>query len=161
MLNKIRKVNDFIAKILLSIGTLLFIILVLVVLLQIATRLFIPISISWTEEISRFLFLHIIAFVAPVVLKERKLVFVDLLFTIFPKKIINIFKVISDLMISILSIIIFSQSYKYILLGVGQIAPVTGLPMYIPYSMVFILFLFLSLYGITNFLNNLIKINKN
>ena len=62
MLNKIRKVNDFIAKILLSIGTLLFIILVLVVLLQIATRLFIPISISWTEEISRFLFLHIIAF---------------------------------------------------------------------------------------------------
>ena len=49
MLNKIRKVNDFIAKILLSIGTLLFIILVLVVLLQIATRLFIPISISWTE----------------------------------------------------------------------------------------------------------------
>lgn len=153
MLDKLKKVNDFIAKILLSIGALCFVLLLIVVLLQIATRLFIPVSISWTEEVSRFLFLYMIAFVAPVALKDRQLVFVDLILSFFPKNITKILRGISDLMISILSVIILFTSHNYILLGVGQIAPVTGLPMYIPYTMVFILSLFLSLYGISNFLD--------
>ncbi len=156
-LDKLKKINDFISKILLSLGALCFVLLVLVVLLQIATRLFIPISVSWTEEVSRFLLLYMIAFVAPVALKDRQLVYVDLILSFFPKKIVKILRGISDLLISVLSIIILSTSHNYILLGVGQIAPVTGLPMYIPYGMVFVLSLFLSFYGISNFLDILRK----
>lgn len=152
MLNALKKINNVIEKILLTFGTLCFIILVVVVLLQIATRLFIPITISWTEEVSRYLFLYMIAFVAPVSLRRRKLVFVDLLLSTLPKKVTFILRACSDLMVSVLSVIILFTAHNYILLGIGQIAPVTGLPMCIPYTMIFILSLFLSIFGISNFL---------
>lgn len=156
MLNKLKKINIYLERILISLGVLCFLFLIAVVLLQIATRLFIPISISWTEEISRFLFLYIIALVAPIALKERQLVFVDILLSYCSKRIVKVLKIISDLLVSVLSITVLLTSHNYVLLGIGQVAPVTSLPMYVPYFMVFILYLFLSIFSISNVIETIL-----
>ena len=42
------------------------------VLLQISSRLFLPFSISWTEELSRYLFIYMVALSVGVVLRQNR-----------------------------------------------------------------------------------------
>lgn len=155
MLLKLQKLNNILEKILLICGIISFVGLICVVILQIITRLWLPFPISWTEEISRFLFLYIVAFVAPVVLKNRELVFVDMFVTIFPTWFQIALSIAIDALIAVLSIVMFWTSRTYVLLGVGQIAPVTALPMYIPYASMALLGLFLALFSTTNLISRI------
>ncbi len=102
------------------------------------------------EVFVRFLFLYCMAFAAPVALKTRELVFVDMLVENLPARAQLVLLIVSDVMICVLSAAIFSKTWAYTELGIGQMAPATLLPMYIPYFTMFILFFFLSLFGITN-----------
>lgn len=150
MLLRLQKLNDILEKILLICGIISFLGLICVVILQIITRLWLPFPISWTEEVSRFLFLYIVAFVAPVALKNRELVFVDMFVTYAPKIVQDLLLIIIDILILMLSSVIFWTSRTYVLLGIGQVAPATLLPMYIPYASMTVMALFLSLFSITN-----------
>ncbi len=160
MLLKLQKLNDILEKILLICGIISFLGLICVVILQIITRLWLPFPISWTEEVSRFLFLYIVAFVAPVALRNRELVFVDMLVTSFPKIVQSVLGVIIDILILVLSAVIFWTSRTYMLLGVGQIAPATLLPMYIPYASMMIMSLFLSLFSFVNLIGSIVEFKK-
>ena len=155
MFAKIDHINNIIEKILLSLGIICFIGLVLVVLLQIIARLWLPWPISWTEEISRFLFLYCIALLAPITVKNRELVFVDMVVMNFPAHIQAYLIIISDFLISILSIVILWTSIPYLQLGIGQIAPASGLPMYIPYATMFVLSFFLSIFSLSNWVKHI------
>lgn len=56
------------------------------VLIQVISRTFLPKSPSWTEEISRYLFIYMVAFGSSVAVRKKEFVSVDLLTSFFPKK---------------------------------------------------------------------------
>lgn len=143
----LQKISDKTAKILLICALLSFIGLVGVVILQVITRLFLPITISWTEEVSRYLFLYCVAFAAPVALKKRELVFVDLLVMRLSTKMQNLLLLLSDAMIFILSLCITVVAITYTQLGIGQLSPALQIPMWIPHFSMFVLAFFLTFFG--------------
>jgi len=146
----IQKVAEKLSKILLFCSVLSFISLMLVVILQIITRLYLPITISWTEEVSRYLFLYSIAFAAPVVLNNRELVFVDILVMNLSANVQVYLLIMTDILIFILSICIAKVSVTYAQLGFGQLSPALQIPMWIPHLSILILSLFLTFFsGVT------------
>ena len=143
----LQKISDKTAKFLLICALLSFIGLVGVVVLQVITRLFLPITISWTEEVSRYLFLYCVAFAAPVALKKRELVFVDLLVMRLSSKMQNVLLLLSDAMIFILSFCMTIVAITYTQLGIGQLSPALQIPMWIPHFSMFVLAFFLAFFG--------------
>ncbi|MGL4676969.1 MAG: TRAP transporter small permease [Brevinema sp.] len=146
----LQKIENKTASALLILALLCFLSLIGVVVLQVITRLFLPITISWTEEVSRYLFLYCIAFAAPVALKNRELVFVDLFVMNLSTNLQTILLFLSDTMIFILTLCIMVKSVSYTQLGIGQLSPALQMPMWIPYFSMFILSFFLAFFsGIT------------
>lgn len=154
MFRIIEKLADIIEKILIFWGIVCFIGLLGVVILQVITRLWIPWTISWTEEVSRFLFLFCVSFLAPVVLKSRELIFVDLLTIHFSAKVQTFLLIGSDIAITILSGIVVPTAFVFASLGIGQISPALELPMWISYSSMCILFVFITFFGIVNIIRH-------
>lgn len=154
-MQNLQKIADRLEVFLRVLGLLCFGGMVLVVLLQVATRLWLPWPVSWTEEFSRFFFLYCIAFCAPVALKNRELVFVDMLVLNLPAKAQAVFLIVGDILISVLCIVICIQAVPYTQLGVGQTAPASGWPMTVFYASMIILSLFLSLFSLINWIRHI------
>ncbi|WP_067142949.1 TRAP transporter small permease [Oceanivirga salmonicida] len=113
--------KKFLIKILEICTFLSFSFLVINVLYQIISRRFFPqFSVVWTEEMSRLLFVYSIAFGAPLAIEKRGYVNVE----IFHHKLNPRVKRIFDILIEIISIILFSiTAYKglvFVKLGMNQ-----------------------------------------
>ncbi|WP_213995907.1 TRAP transporter small permease [Tepidanaerobacter syntrophicus] len=153
--------KDYVEKIL-EIGTFIsFIALVITVLIQIFTRFF-PLGISfiWTEEATRFLFIFSIAFAAPLAMKNKEYVNVDLILNILPKNIRKIFDIMIDLLSVVLFIIVFFQAIKFAKLGVGQTSPAMRIPAYVNFSSISIMAFFVLYYALGNLRNQVRSLDK-
>lgn len=148
------KKKDYIASIL-GFGTFFsFTALVVTVLLQVVTRFALPqYSFIWTEEAARFFFIYSVAFAAPLAMKKREYVNVDLVLNVLPKNARKVFDIIIDLFSVALFIMVFFQAIKFAKLGIGQTSPAMRIPMYIGFSSIIFLTTFVSYYAIINFIN--------
>ncbi|MGB4199363.1 MAG: TRAP transporter small permease, partial [Tepidanaerobacteraceae bacterium] len=141
--------KDYIERIL-GLGTFLcFTALIITVLIQIFTR-FLPLGISfiWTEEATRFFFIFSVAFAAPLAMKQREYVNVDLVLNYLPKNIRHLFEIIIDLLSIVLFTIVFFQAIKFAKLGVGQTSPAMRIPAYIGFSSIIFLAIFVLYYAL-------------
>lgn len=71
-----------------------FVAMVLVVILQIIFRFILRISVPWTEELSRLLFIYIGFFGTAIAVREKELIVIDLLIQRIPeklRKVLNVF----------------------------------------------------------------------
>ncbi|AOT70713.1 TRAP transporter small permease [Geosporobacter ferrireducens] len=150
------KNKDIIERIL-ELGTsLAFGALVVNVTIQVVTRFLIPsVTVVWTEEASRFLFIYSVVFAAPLAMKKREYVNVDMLLNIMPK---GMRKAI-ELLIQIASIglfgVVFIKGIEFAKLGMGQTSATLGIPMYRIYSSIAITSFFIMIYGIYNFVSDI------
>ena len=68
----------------------IFVAMVLVVVLQIIFRFILRISVPWTEELSRLLFIYIGFFGTAIAVREKELIVIDLLLQRTPTKVQNV-----------------------------------------------------------------------
>ena len=153
--------KDYLEKILETCAFICFSALVITVLIQIFTR-FLPLGISfiWTEELTRFLFIFSVAFSAPLAMKRKEYVNVDLILNILPQNIRNIFDTIINSLSIILFTIVFFQAIKFAKLGIGQTSPAMRIPAYIGFSSVMLLAIFVLYYAVMNFKEQLSSSDK-
>ena len=148
---EIVKNKDYIEKIL-EIGTFLaFSALLLNVTLQVATRFFLPaLSPVWTEELSRFLFIYAVVFAAPLAMKKKEYVNVDILLNSLSKSGRNILEILIEIISIALFILLFIKGIEFARLGIGQTSATLGISMTIAYSSIAITAFFIFIYGIYN-----------
>ncbi|WP_418964460.1 TRAP transporter small permease [Cetobacterium sp.] len=140
--------KDYIEKTLEYMVIISFLTLILVVFLQVFSRFFLPKAPSWTEELSRFLFIYSIMTAAPIALKRNEFVRVDILLVKLNKKVQHIFEIITYCLLNIFFLIIAYEGFTFGNLGVKQTSPAMGIPMYLSYGTVCYSGIFLLIYGL-------------
>ncbi len=120
------------------------------VLLQISSRLFLPFSISWTEELSRYLFIYMVALSVGVVLRQNRNISVELFHHLLGPRMKAAFQVLICLLTGVFAFLVLPYAWKYAQNGTWQTSPTLGISMlYIFFSTVvtFALLLVYSLLG--------------
>lgn len=135
--------------------------LIFTVILQIVTRRFlVDIAPSWTEEASRFFFIYTISFGAGLAQREGYFVSMDYFYRKFNHKIRGII----DLIISLLSVILFLLmsvfSIFFIVLGTAETSPSLGLPMSIAFASMLIMSGSILYYLLIELIHNIRTISK-
>ena len=103
--------------------------------LQVFMRYAMQASLSWSEEISRYLFIYLINIGISYGVKQDRHVSINAFVNIFSAKTKNIFLIISDSLFLIFSLIVVIHGVEVsrIICNFGQKSPAVGLPMWIVY----------------------------
>jgi TRAP-type C4-dicarboxylate transport system permease small subunit len=126
--------------------------LIIVVVIQIVSR-YLPYSFVWTEELSRFLFLYAVSFGAPLALKDKEFINVDLLLNYLPNRVREIYEGIIYLLVVLLSGVVTFWGYKFIQIGRGQTSATMSIDMSIIHACIFISMLFIGIYAFFHMLD--------
>ena len=143
-----KKILDFIERIFNYISAALITIMICVVLLQVFARFCLPKCPSWTEELSRFLYVHIIGFGAPVALRHEMLINVDILISHLPRKVNAFLTFLSRLVGLVICSIFAYYAYGFMMSGVIEKSVALIWPMVIPFSAMFITGVFQVIFSI-------------
>lgn len=128
------------------------------VLLQISARLFLPFSLAWTEELSRYLFIYMVALSVGVVLRQHRNVSVELFHHTLGPRAKAFFQLLICLLIVGFAWLVLPHAWMYAQNGAWQTSPTLRIPMlYIFFSTV-VMFALLLLYGAIGFLEALVAI---
>lgn len=128
------------------------------VLLQISARLFLPFSVSWTEELSRYLFIYMVALSVGVVLRQHRHVSVELFHHLLGLRSKAACQALTCLLIAGFAGVVLPYAWQYAQNGAWQTSPTLKVPMlYIFFSTV-VLFALLLVYGAIGFLEGLVAI---
>nr|WP_163502291.1 TRAP transporter small permease [Halomonas socia] len=107
------------------------------VLLQISGRLFLPFSLAWTEELSRYLFIYMVALSAGVVLRRNRNVNVELFHHLLGPRARAGYQLVGCLLIGGFALIALPYAWQYAQNGAWQTSPTLRVPMlYIFFSTV-------------------------
>lgn len=141
------KMMNRVDKILGIISVLFFTTLLIVVVTQILSRYF-PYQFTWTEELSRYLFVYSMVTAAPVALRKSEFITVDMMPTSLSKNSQRIYESVIAVFIMVFSIFLFIYGIQFTSLGVDFYAPTLGVDMVYIYASIPILALLLFVYSI-------------
>jgi TRAP-type transport system small permease protein len=128
------------ASALCRLGTLLaFAMLVAVVLLQVLGRVPGVPSPPWTEEVSRFGLVYLVAFSCGLALVRGELVFVDLFVGLLPPHARRVADRLADVVVLLFSLAIIPGAYNYVMSSFGERARSIDIPMVWVYLVVLII----------------------
>lgn len=114
--------------------------LIFTVILQIITRrFFVDISLSWTEEVSRFFFVYTVSFGAGLAQKEGYNISMDYFYRKFNPRMKNILDLVVSIFSTILFLLMTVFSVYFIILGLVETSPSLGLPMSIAFGSMLIM----------------------
>lgn len=148
------KRKDYLEKLLEASSFIMFTALVLNVTFQVLTRnIFTSFSVVWTEEASRFLFIYSIVFAAPLAMKHREYVNVDILISILPEWAKKAFNIFINAISTILFILVAIKGIDFARIGIGQSSATMAIPMSLMYASIGITSLFIAIYGIYNLID--------
>jgi TRAP-type C4-dicarboxylate transport system permease small subunit len=106
-----------------------FIIMIAVVLTQIISRYFLRVSVHWTEEASRFVFLYVVAFAAGLGVRDKAYVNVDLLPLSLRGKALLALQIFLSVVTLVFLAVVFYHSFRYIRIGARQTSASLRIPM--------------------------------
>lgn len=153
--------GDVIEKILKFCTFMSFLGLICAVSFQVITRFLLPnLSQVWTEELTRFLFIFSVSFAAPLAMKKKEYVNVDILINLFPKKVREIIQLlIYAVTIGLFSIVLYF-GFEFAKLGVNQSAPTMNIPMVYVYSAIPVMAMLIVGYTIYNVVQHIKEMKK-
>ncbi|WP_110667046.1 TRAP transporter small permease [Salinicola halophilus] len=141
------KLADALDRLLLVLGIVALIALSLTVLLQVASRLFLPITISWTEELTRYCFIYMVSLGAGVVLHRHRNVNVELFHGRLTHRGRALYLIVISLITLGFVLMVLPNAWQFAQIGAFQTSPTLRIPMvYIFYSSV-LLFASLAFYA--------------
>lgn len=120
--NVIKIISSAFNKIFWTIDIIVYILMIMVVILQIYARVFLPKVPSWTEEISRYIQIYLVAFGAGLAIKYNAFVSVDSIFHYLNDKATFILKFINNVIVLILFLFFFAYSCEFYKLGIPRSA---------------------------------------
>lgn len=154
------KIESWLNKIFSFFVITLLIALSLTVLLQVFARVFLPESPVWTEELSRYIFVYLIAFGIGVAFQEGELVSVEL----FQHNLSERGKIISRTLIDVtllsFSLFMVSHSLDFVSIGQFQTSPTLFVKMNFIYFSTTLIFTNLSLFIFIDLIKNIMKFIK-
>ena len=117
-------------------------IMVVVMGIQITARYVFASSLSWSEEITRFLFICSGFLSASYCIKKSLSVTIDQLVNMLPGRGVHIFRLISYSIQLVFFSYLIPFAWKYVMSGIesGQLSPACGIPMYVIQSFTVISF---------------------
>lgn len=113
------------------------VLMVLIILAQTFTRYVIFYSLSWSEELSRYLFVLIIMFGLSIAIRDDMLISIDLIDYVLPAKLQKYLRVLRQIVALVLSIVIVFSCQQLFPVGMIQKSPAMRIPMIIMYSVIF------------------------
>lgn len=122
--------------------------LIFVVMLQITTRTFGLSSPIWTEELSRYLLLYLVAFGVGLSLMTGELVNVDLLQETVPEKAAWTMRLLSAVATAILGAVMIWPAWRFTKIGAFQQSPSLRWPMDIIHASILVLSVMLCLFAL-------------
>lgn len=108
------KVKNIIAKCIYFVGCTILVAMILTVLLQIVARFLLKVSIPWTEELSRLLFIGMVCFGAVIASMKGTHIVVDTFSTKIPAKYRKAYQVAIDFSVLIVSLVFLLGTVKMI-----------------------------------------------
>lgn len=145
LLNKINSLVEWIVSVML-------VIMVIVVFLQVIFRFIIQSSLSWSEEMARYLLVWISFLGASIGVKKKAHIGVEAVTMFLPDKIKKIVALIANLSAMVFFIVIIVWGYKILSIVSNQVSPAMEIPMSIPYSALSTSGVLMLLYSIENFI---------
>ncbi|GFN21706.1 TRAP transporter small permease [Thermanaeromonas sp. C210] len=111
----------------------LMLLMVVVIFAQVIARYVLHNSLSWSEEIGRYLFIWITFLGAVIGVKERLHVGVDVVVNAVPPGVRRIPVLVGNLLMIVFVAYMLQGSFKLLELGRHQVSPATSIPMLYPY----------------------------
>lgn len=135
-------------RVLLTLAVIALVGLSLTVLLQVASRLFLPITLSWTEELTRYLFIYMVAMGAGVVQHRHRHVNVELFHGWLGFRGRAAYLALVSAITFAFTLMVLPNAWQFAQIGAFQTSPTLRIPMlYIFFSSV-VLFATLLLYSL-------------
>ncbi|RKR04359.1 TRAP-type C4-dicarboxylate transport system permease small subunit [Kushneria sinocarnis] len=125
--------------------------IVVVVVPQIVSRLMLPITLSWTEELSRYLFIWMVALSAGLILRRRRHITLELFQHRLGRRGRALHQGVVCLVLGGFSLIALSPAWRFAGVGAFQTSPTLGIPMiwiFVSMTMLLALVLFYSVIGL-------------
>lgn len=120
--------------------------MVVIVLLQVFARTFLPKVPSWTEEASRLFFIYTVCFAAGLAIKEKAYVNVDNFINLLSPRGRKYLELILDAVLFLFMALLVNEAYILVLAVKGQISAALQWPMEIFYAGILLMFTFIAIY---------------
>jgi TRAP-type C4-dicarboxylate transport system permease small subunit len=129
-----------------------FVVLIGVVLLQVVARVALPRAPAWTEELSRFAMIYLVAFGCGLAVKSRELVNVDIVLGALGPQARRASQIVAQLLCIGFCAAILMPAVEFSALGGIQTSPVLGVPMSWVYAATVVIAVALALFGLREIL---------
>jgi TRAP-type C4-dicarboxylate transport system permease small subunit len=124
-----------------------FAILIAAVLLQVIARLT-GLSLVWTEELTRYALLFMVAFGAGLAFRTGDLVNVDVVCETLPGRAPRVLRLVAALVTAGLALYLLPHAWRYVTIGKMQTSPALGLRMDFVHVTVWLLLIFLAIFAL-------------
>jgi len=103
---------------------------------QVFTRYVLQVAMSWTEEVSRYLFIWTVYVGISYGVKKNRHICIDVVYNLLPEKYASYFAYIGDILFLGFALFIMTQGYDVFLriVASGQTSPACEIPMWIVYG---------------------------
>lgn len=106
----------------------------LIISLQIFSRALFDYSLSWSEELARYLSIYAVFLGAAVAIRSQKLISVEIIHQIIPTKVSRILKILVNIICIIFFLVLFTKGIEMIIQVQNQKSPALQISMAIPYA---------------------------
>ena len=130
--------------------------IVVVVLLQVVARALPEVTLTWTEEASRFIMVFMANIAGVAAMSASSFIRVDFLLDAVPKKVAIALEILGDVLVCAFLVLLLAPSFEIVMLRMAQSSPSLGLPMGVPQGAVFLGVLGTLLAGIVKILSRLL-----
>lgn len=135
-------------RVLLTLAVIALVSLSLTVLLQVASRLFLPITLSWTEELTRYLFIYMVALGAGVVQHRHRHVNVELFHGWLGFRGRAAYLTLISAITFAFTLVVLPNAWQFAQIGAFQTSPTLRIPMLYIFLSSVVLFGALLLYSL-------------
>lgn len=128
------KFMEHVNKVILILIGLLTGIMAVVIITQVFSRFVLSTSLSWSEELARYLSIYAVFLGAAVALRNQGLISVEILHEVIPRSLTKWLKIIVNLICIFFCVILMIEGFEMINRVHIQYSPAMQLPMSIPYA---------------------------
>ena len=134
MLERLKTIRLCLDKMILPVTSVIFVVMILIVFLQVVARYVFGSSLSWSEEIARFLLVWTIFLAAGYTLGQGSHIFLDVVFNSFPRPMQKVLRRFSGVMLLGFSYVLTHYGFEMVQIGSRQTSSAVGVPMWLVYS---------------------------
>ncbi len=133
-MEKLKAVKLFLDRAVLAVTSVIFVIMILIVFIQVIARYVFQNSLSWSEEIARFMLVWTIFLSAGYVLGQGAHIYLDAVFNHFPRRLRKFLRQFNALLLLGFSYVVIYYGYELVQIGARQKSTAVGVPMWLVYT---------------------------